>query len=64
MTNGAQKWVVTDSVSIFCDNFYTKYVSDGRGNAYESVLVVAQFIHAYVSEEYNETTETMQNKQS
>ena len=32
-------------------------VSDGRGKDYESVLV-AQFIHAYASEEYGETTET------
>ena len=39
-------------------------VSDGLGNDYESVLEVAQFIHAYVSEEYGETTETKQNKQA
>ena len=32
-------------------------VSDGRGKDYDSILV-AQFIHAYVSEEYGETTET------
>ena len=37
--------------------FMTMIVSDGRGKDYESVLV-AQFIHAYASEEYGETTET------
>ena len=35
----------------------TEFVSDGRGKNYESILV-AKFIHAYVSEEYGETTET------
>ena len=42
---------------IFCQ-FYKHGVSDGRGNDYDSILVVAQFIHAYVSKEYGETTET------
>ena len=40
--------------------FFT--VSDGRGKDYESVLV-AQFIHAYASEEYGETTETNKTNQ-
>ena len=35
---------------------------DGRGNDFNSVLVVAQIIEAYVSEEYCVTTETKQNK--
>ena len=39
-------------------------MNDGRGNDYKFVLVVAQFIQAYVSEEYGETTETKHNKQT
>ena len=43
-------------IILFTNHFITS-VSDGRGKDYESVLV-AQFIHAYASEEYGETTET------
>ena len=38
-------------------NYLCVPVSVGRGKDYESIFV-AQFIHAYVSEEYGENTET------